>query len=653
MKRLHLIIIIILGVCTLSSAQKKKVLDPATAWTASSPMGLRLDATIDTLLYNYGQKSVPSMLSDAWASTGNLGSEGLNMIWMERQTTGEFFFRDAISQWLPSESTMKYYNSRVPMTLLSYNVSGGRETAQERLHGIFSGNINKRAQVGALLDYIYSKGSYDNQATKDLTWGLSGSYMGDRYEFQGFYNHYNALNKENGGITNDLYITDPAELQGGVSSINAKSIPTNLTAAHTRYVGGQFWMNNRYKVGYWHEEPTDVDTIVKRTYIPVISFIWTMDYSFGKHLFLNSAPGEAEEFFDNTYFSATGTRDVTKYSAMTNTVGISMLEGFHKYAKFGIAAYVTHQYRKYTQTPDSLDHSQPDPFTPFPDYYSDIPDKQTQNLMWVGAQITKQRGTLLTYDVTGELGFVGPAAGDVKVYGNIGSRFKLLGDTVGITAYGRFSNEHAPYLMNYYRSNHFIWLNDFGKTRSLKLGGILDIPQTQTRINVGVDNVQNHIYFSPEAIPIQHSGSVQILTARLEQALSVGILHWNNRITYQASTKQDVIPLPKLAVYSNLYLLFNIATLKVQLGVDCDYYTRYYAPSYQPATMSFYNQHDIKCGNYPFMNVYANMKLQKARFYVMFSHINQGWMGKEYFALPHYPMNPRRFQIGVSVDFAN
>ena len=593
------------------------------------------------------------MVSDAWATTGNLGAEGSNMIWLERRPSSDFYFRDPLAHWLPSEHTMKYYNSRIPMTLLSYNASGGKETAQERLKGDFSGNINSKAQVGALLDYIYSKGSYANQALKNLTWGASGSYMGDRYEMQAFYNHYNSLNKENGGITDSRYITDPAALQGGVSSINAKSIPTRLTAAHTRYVGGQFWMNHRYKVGYWYEEKTENDTIVKRTYIPVMSFIWTMDYSFAKHLFYNTAPGEATGFFENTFLSATGTRDETKFSSVTNTVGVSMLEGFHKYAKFGLAAYARYQFRTYTQTPDTLDHNVPTTLTPLPDYYFNIANKKNQNLLWVGGQMTKQRGTLLTYDVTAEFGIIGEAAGDINIDGNVGTKFRLLGDTVNISAYGRFVNAHAPYLMQSYRSNHFIWYNDFGKERTFKAGGILRIPHTGTAINIGVENIQNHIYFGADAMPVQHSGSVQVFSAKLEQRLKAGILHWDNRITYQTSSNEAVISIPKLAVYSNLYLKCNIATLKLQFGIDCDYYTKYYAPSYQPATMAFYNQREVKCGNYPFMNLYANMKLQKARFYVLFSHINQGWFGKNYFSMPNYPLNPRRFQIGVVVDFPN
>ena len=652
MKRLILPIALIASLVQVAPAKKTEI-PPASAWTASSPLGLRIESPIDTLFENYAQKSVPSMVSDAWATTGNLGAEGSNMIWLERHSSSDFYFRDPLAHWLPSEHTMKYYNSRIPMTLLSYNASGGKETAQERLKGDFSGNINSKAQVGALLDYIYSKGSYANQALKNLTWGASGSYMGDRYEMQAFYNHYNSLNKENGGITDSRYITDPAALQGGVSSINAKSIPTRLTAAHTRYVGGQLWMNHRYKVGYWHEEKTENDTIVKRTYIPVMSFIWTIDYSFAKHLFYNTAPGEATGFFENTFLSATGTRDETKFSSVTNTVGVSMLEGFHKYAKFGLAAYARYQFRTYTQTPDTLDHTVPTTLSPLPDYYFNIANKKNQNLLWVGGQLTKQRGTLLTYDVTAEFGIIGEAAGDINIDGNVGTKFRLLGDTVNISAYGRFVNAHAPYLMQSYRSNHFIWYNDFGKERTFKAGGILRIPHTGTAINIGVENIQNHIYFGADAMPVQHSGSVQVFSAKLEQRLKAGILHWDNRITYQTSSNEAVISIPKLAVYSNLYLKCNIATLKLQFGIDCDYYTKYYAPSYQPATMAFYNQREVKCGNYPFMNLYANMKLQKARFYVLFSHINQGWFGKNYFSMPNYPLNPRRFQIGVAVDFPN
>lgn len=636
--------------------KKKQVIEPSYAWKVMPPLGLREPATIDTSYIDYSLRSVPSEVSPAYATTGNFGTEGINMIFFDREPMSEFFFRDALRAWIPSISTMQFYNTRIPMTLLSYNFGGGKENSQERLKGIFSGNINRRAQIGAYLDYIYSKGSYNYQAAKDLTWGASGSYMGDRYEFQGYFNHYNFLNKENGGITDDRYITDPAEVQGGSTSVDAKTIPTNLTSAHSKVVGTELFLNNRYKVGYWHKEQVN-DTTVKRTYIPVTSFIWTLRYDETKHLFLNSAPGEATNFFEHTYLDNTGTYDRTTYSALTNTVGVSLLEGFHKYAKAGLGAYVTHQYRRYHQTLDTIGGRTIDlapGLTPYP-LEAAIPPSVSQNLIWVGAQLTKQKGAILTYDATAQIGLAGDVAGDLKIDGRVSTRIPMLRDSVTVTAYGRFTNTAPPYLINNYVSNHFIWSNNFSKERRVRLGGIIDVPWTKSRLNVGVENIKNYIYFNQESIPAQSSDNIQVISATLLQNFKYRALHWDNRITFQTSTKQEVLPLPKLAIYSNLYLIFKVAkVLDVQFGVDCDYYTKYKGLAYQPATMTFHTQNTTDVGNYPFMNAYLNFKLSKTRFYVMMSHFNQGMFGGDnYFSMPNYPLNPRRFQLGLSVDFAN
>lgn len=637
------------------SGARRTQLAPGRAWRIEPPLGLQVPSTIDTLPEGYSRRSVPSEVTDAWATTGNLGAPGLDMIWMSRPAVSDYFFRDAFVHWLPTYGKMRFYNTRVPMTLLGYNTGGSRDNSQDRLQIEFSGNAGKRLQIGAMLDYLYSKGCYANQATKDLAWGLSGSYMGDRYEAQAFFYHYNLVNKENGGITDPLYITDPALIQGGVTSVNTKTIPTHLSNAHTRVSGQQAYLNQRYKVGYWHEEhdSIDVDSVISRTYIPVTSFIWTFNYNSSKHLFRDDARGEFRNFFDNVYLNPTFTDDKSSYWSLSNTFGVSLLEGFHRYAKFGLAAFVTYDIVRYNQPVDTLDRADLADLTPWPEGIGEIAPHATEHNISVGGQLTKQRGSLLTYEATVSFGIAGRVAGDIDLKGNVTTRFPLLGDSVAITGMSAFSNKATPYLLNNYVSNHFIWKNDFGKERTLTFGGLLDLDRTDSHLQVEVSNVQNHVYFSSDFLPAQHGGSVQLFTARLHQGLHAGILHWDNTVTYQTTTNDAVIPLPKLAVYSNLYLKFRIATLFVQLGVDCDYYTRYYAPKYQPATASFAVQRDVKVGNYPFMNVYANMKLSKVRFYVMMSHINQGWFSRDYFSMPDYPLNPRRFQLGLSIDFAN
>lgn len=633
---------------------RQPVLEPSYSWSLVDQLGLRQPSTIDTLYENYSLEFVPSGRSAAYAVTGNYGAEGKNMIFTERQSMTDFFFRDALSAWLPSFSTEKFYNTRIPMTLLSYNFGGGKQNAQERLHGIFSGNINRRAQVGAFLDYIYSKGCYDNQAVKDLQWGFSGSYLGDRYEFQGFYYHYNSVNKENGGIADVLWITDPAQLQGGVDKVDAKNIPTLLSDAHTRLVGEQLFLNNRYKIGYWHEEQVN-DTTVNRTYIPVTSLIWSLDYRSGRHTFNDPSTSETREYFAHTYLNPDRTHDRTTYWSLRNTFGISLLEGFHKYAKFGLAAYLRHEIRRYNQTADTIDRANPDfGLDPFPSGIAGIAPHATENLLHAGGQLTKQHGSLLTYRANAEFGLIGPAAGEVRIDGDVATRFPLLGDSLRIAAFGLFHNQSAPYLMNNYLSNHFIWRNNFGKERTVRIGGNLDYDRTNTSLEASVTNLQNHIYFGPDFTPLQHGPNIQVLSLRLKQDIHAGAFHWENALTYQTSSDQSVIPLPEFAVYSNLYFKFKIATLYVQAGIDCDYYTRYYGLAYQPATATFANQNEVKLGNYPLMNLYLNFKLSRTRFYVMMSHVNQGIIGgSDYFSAVGYPLNPRRLQLGLSVDFAN
>lgn len=637
-----------------AQAKTKATIGPSYSWKLSEPLGLQYESTIDTLHTNYHSRFVPSAVSKAYATTGNFGAAGQNQIFFDRKPTSDFFFADALSAWLPSIETQRFYNTRIPLTMLGYSTGGNKYSNQDRTSLIFSGNAGKRLQVGALMDYVYSKGSYEYQADKGFTWGLSTSYMGDRYEMQAFFDTYNYTIKENGGITDDRYITNPAEVQGGDSRVDFKNIPTRLTATHNKVSGRELYLNQRYKVGYYkYKRDSVTDTIISRTYVPVTSFIWTFDYKAAKHLFLNTSASDDTSYFDHTYLGLGGSNETTSYWTLTNTVGVSMLEGFNRWAKFGFALYATHSMRRYTQITDSVTGTTlPAGLSPLP---VTVDPKHTDNMLWVGGQLTKQHGSILTYAATAQFGIVGSVAGDIDVSGNVATRFRLRHDSVTVRGYGYFKNLEAPYLMKQFISNHYAWNNNFAKVKRLRLGGELLIPHTGTEVNVGYETLKSYIYFNNDGVPEQHNAPVHVLSATLNQRLHVGILHWDNSLTYQTSSNEQVLPLPKFSVYSNLYLAFKVArVLKVQLGIDCDYYTRYYAPTYNPATMTFHTQDKMKCGNFAFANAYANFKLKRAKFYILYSHVNDGIVGgKNYFSMPHYPLNPGRFQMGVSVDFAN
>lgn len=663
MRRLSLLYICLVLVCLAAGAQEKKALSDSlkqarkgSCWTLQAPLGQPQPCAFDTLAANYHRQAVPSLVSDAYATTGNLGCAGRTELYFSRPAPQAFYFADALRPWMPP--AQRFYNVYTPFTQLSYNTGGNKQNTQDRLRLDFAGNANRRVGIGATLDYLYSKGMYQAQSSKDFTFGFSGYYKGDRYELQAYYHHYNLLNKENGGITDPLYITDPAQLQGGVSKIEPQSIPVNLTSAHSRINGQRLYINQSYNVGFWQEQAVN-DTLTRDVYIPVTKFILTTDFTTSKHKFINADPIQGAAFWENTYFNPQATRDVTFFRDFSNTLGVSMVEGFKKWAKFSLSAYATLNLRRYDITsllPDGQMGSLPLPdsgLTPLPEGVKPL-DPVDQVLMWVGARLAREKGKVINYSADFKMGLVGGVAADIDLQGKGRTRFRLFSDTVQLDARIGLSHKVQPWLFKHYYSNHFAWERSFNKTNTFHVGGTLLIPWTKTRIGFNLENVKDYVYFDSACLPVQEPGSVQVFEASLEQKLAFGIWHWDNKLTYQTSSRQEIIPLPALALYSNMYLQFRaFKVLGIQIGLDCDYYTRYYAPFYQPATMAFCNQAQTKIGNYPLMNVYINCRLQRTRFFLMVSHVNQNLFSHDAFSMPLYPLNPRRFQLGLAVEFAN
>lgn len=93
MRKIILLITIITACAASIPADARKTrVEPSYAWKLIPPLGLREPATIDTSFVNYARESVPSeVASPAYATTGNFGAEGLNMIFFEREPISDFF----------------------------------------------------------------------------------------------------------------------------------------------------------------------------------------------------------------------------------------------------------------------------------------------------------------------------------------------------------------------------------------------------------------------------------------------------------------------------------------------------------------------------------------------------------------------------------
>jgi hypothetical protein len=315
-----------------------------------------------------------------------------------------------------------------------------------------------------------------------------------------------------------------------------------------------------------------------------------------------------------------------------------MREGFSSWAKFDLTAFLTQDFRSYTM----MDA------TP-------VSHEVSQRSTYIGGELAKRKGKILHYDAKGSLGVLGDNLGDMELSGHIETRIPILKDTASIDAWGHIKNLAPTFYENHYRSKYFWWDNDFGKVKKVYAGGKLTIPHTKTKVGLGVENVTNYIYFDQTGFPRQHAGNIQILALQAEQNLHYKAFHWNNQAVYQTTSDESILPLPDLSLYSTLYVEFKIAkVLTIQMGANAHYWTKYYAPAYEPATQQFRLQHETLVGNYPLISAFVNCHLKQTRFFLEYYNAGATYINPpEYFSIPHYPVNPTILKLGLSVDFIN
>ncbi len=411
-----------------------------------------------------------------------------------------------------------------------------------------------------------------------------------------------------------------------------------------------------------HQQAEADTSWLKDEYVPVTSFIHTLKFDNYKRIY--QAYETPDGYYLNNYFDAgklTGDSiyDRTRFYHIRNTVAIALLEGFNKWAKAGLKAFASYDLRHF-ELPDNMGGI----------------EKYSEHDFSVGGTLSKSQGSMLHYNVTGEFGLMGQDAGFMKLDGRADLNFAFLGDTVQLATNAFIHRTSPTFYFRHYHARHYWWdNNDLDKVLHSRIEGSFTLKRTHTRLRVAYDNLQNYTYMvqsydrvasgndflmkNNEVAVRQNGGNMSLITAQLCQDFHVKFIHWENVLTYQKSSNEDVLPVPDFNIYSNLYLKFKIArVLSTEFGADVRYFTKYYAPDYSPALGQYTVQGNgenqrTQVGNYPLANVYLNFHLKHTRFFVMFSHVNCGSGKRDYFFTPHYPLNERILRFGVSWNFFN
>ena len=724
-----------------SLGSNKEIPEGIKVWTVDTRFGDRKAAVPDTISHMFMNSIFTTGLRGDYTTTGNLGAPRINRIVTDRPFGSQFIFTQPYDFIITPIEQFHFTNTLSPFTNITYNNAGNRTNGEDHLTTKFGVNAGKRLGVGFKFDYLYGRGYYQDQSTAHFNYTMYGSYLGDHYQAHLLMSTNHQKVSENGGITDDNYITHPESYSDKYST---NEIPTALSQNWNRNDNQHIFLTHRYNLGFSRKVPmteeeikakkfamaskkeneaqkrkdkatqegrldddktvtlqgrpddakimgaepisqkkdnnrvaldkqaadsllaaekkTQVDTAwMKKEFVPVTSFIHTLKFDNYRRIY--QAYKTPTDFYANTYtvdepLTGDSIYDKTRHYRLKNTFALSLLEGFNKWAKAGLKAFITSELRHFTL-----------PSATGTDTYNE------HNLSF-GAQLSKKQGKTFHYDAIAETWLTGEDAGQLKIDGSADLNFKLFGDTLTLTANGFFYRLNPTFYYRHYHSRHAWWDNtNMSKILHSRIQGILNYQKTRTTLRVAVDEIKNYTYFASShtitsgkrvnhAITVnQNSGAIHLLTASLSQDFTFGPLNWESVITYQNSSNKTVLPVPTLNLYSNVYLRFKIAhVLRCDFGADVRYFTKYYAPDYVPSLGQYAVQTNtnttgsdsrVEIGNYPVVNVYANFHLKHTRFFIMMSHLNAGTGKKNYFYTPHYPLNQSILRFGLSWNFFN
>ena len=658
----------IVVLCSLIGMQAAEIATPTVmrAWRLDPWMGIADTLpTVDTSYLHLPMRDVLNDYSISNITNSNIVSPTQSRIYFDRERKVDFLFAYAYTPYIVAPQDVKYYHTTTPYSSVGYKKGFVTNLDQNDIHFMFTGNVSRRVNLGMSIDYLNSYGRFASQEGKTVFGSVFGSYNGDHYSLQAAFTWNTLSNFENGGLSN------PTDLQG---NLKPEDMPVKLQGMSAlRYLSG--YLNHYYSIcvererkviyrerdeeGKWVKKDS-----IKIEYVPVTTFrhIFETTDATKRYVEKNAQQG----FYHSVYRNTRATNDSAACLTIKNTLSVTFEEEFNTWLKFGATVYAMNETQRHispigeeVNLPTTGEQQFDKPVilldTTFHAVQDTLYGQQWSNNTYIGAALYKNRGKHIHYGFDGNICLLGYKLGEFQVNGHLDAGLRLGKDSMTLAAKAFIKNETPDYYLQHYRSNHYQWDNDFRKTIRFYVGGEIAYPTqwVKPKLNVSFENITNHIYFDNSGLPQQANDNIQVLAADLQLNVTTPWVNLENSIVYQHSSSSH-LPLPTLTMYNNLYYYDTwVKALDVQIGVDMRFFTKYYAPVLNPALGQFCVQDQEQVGNYPVMNVYANFYVKHIRLklFAQYQHFNAGFMNKQYFAMPGYPMAPDMFRAGLSWHF--
>ncbi len=637
----------------------------------------RMDVRQPDTSYNYWFHDYPFYRKDVNATwLGVAGSAMQYYNWFNRASENGVSFYNPYEAWTYSAKTLPMYNTKTPYTELAYfgTIFADSQKESDNLHILTTQNLFPALNYTLEYDRFGGNGIMQNEKTTNKTFVASANYLGKRYMVHAGYIHNKVIRNENGGTSDNKMVSD--------TTLDAREYPVNLSDASTTVIRNTLFLDQQYRIPF-----TFIRNIKNRKIDKAFkdSVMATGDSariaSLGDLLAQRKEEREAADTLGDANITTAFIGHSSEYSVfrksyedqITDNAGRSFYNNvfnYHPTTSFDSVRVMKLENRVFLRLQPWSDNAIVSKLN------GGIGDrilnfsvldpmflKGTTNKVWnsafVYAGVEGQLKNYIHWDATGDYVFLGDQMNDLSVKAN--ARLDLFPfrrarkSPVSLDLHFETNLEEPEYYHQHYYSNHYKWDNEFGKISTTKIQGGLNIPRWKIGARVGYALLSGNVYYDSTGVVRQNNNPMSVLSASLDKDFVLGPLHLDNRVLFQVSSDQDVVPLPALAVNSRWYLQLNVKRniMQMQLGAEAWYNTKFYSPGWNPAVGAFYNQKEVKYNNGPVIDAFVNIQWKRACIFVKLENIGKGWpMDKaDYFSAHHYIRTQTALKLGIYWPF--
>ena len=612
------------------------------------PLFSRVEVQPKDTTFNYTFNDYPFMKKDVGATyLGIIGSPVVTYDFFKRNSVDKVSFYEPYEVYSFSPSTLPMYNTKTPYTELAYwgTLLANTENEEADVHILTTQNILPELNLLLQYDRYGANGMLTSEDTDNRTFVAAGNYLGRRYQAHAGYIRNTIRKSENGGIVDNFWIRD--------TTVGSREIDVHLTDADTRVVKSTVFLDQKLRIPM-----TFIDRLLHGRDTTAAETGFDRD---GTTFFL----GHSSEFstFRKIYTDKIGTSDRTGRDFYHDNFFIHPTQSNDSLRVMKLENKVFAQLQPWAadavvSTLDvGIGNRIRQHYLFGPENWLYKPKDVTWNSMYLYGGVGGQFRESVTWYAQGYYTFLGQEINDFGLSAE--ARLNLYPfrrhRTSPLSFNARFETklEEPDFYALHYYSNHYKWENDFGKISTTRLEARLAIPHLDFEVEAGYALLGNNIYYDTLAVVRQNTTPMSVAKVAVTKNFRIGNVHLDNRALVQVSSDPKVLPLPPVALNLKWYYQFNIVSadiMKMQIGANVLWTTKWYAPAYSPALGQFHNQNKEQFGGgSPYIDAFVNVQWKRATVFVKLVNANMGWPmdSADYFSAAGFIRSQRAVKFGI------